>query len=169
MGPTLITLKERGPTPRGFAKVYRAAAAKAWESDARLFHATMRDNRFTEEHARKAKYSLRKGQLFARGSKQFNNSYYGRKFNSPILGGGPQKALPFVKTGRMRSDVRAASISATSNGAKARYPGARPANFTSRGDEFTRLIEEEIIEIAENHERELEIELVKSAGVYIGD
>ncbi len=159
----LITIKvrERGNTPRNMRKAFNAASKLAWYDVAMRFHAEYRDARFTEEHAREAQYSHRKGELIPRGTKAFRQSYTGRKLRKF----GHTRPLEF--TGETRRRVRAASISSTSKGGKAAYVGASKFNFrhpkskVRMAEEFRRITKREAKELGEYYDQRLDEHLAK--------
>jgi hypothetical protein len=109
--------------PRGIQKAVTEALRDGWYQAALYFHLTLREKRFTAEHARKAGYAPRKGQDKGQGSKSFWKSYTGRKMKKF----GHTRPLEF--TGRTRKAMATANISATTKGATIRYPGARVFNY----------------------------------------
>ena len=147
-GYMAIAIRERGNVPRAMKKAFNAASKQVWEDTASYFHAHKRDDRFTPEHAQKAGYSARKGQLLPHGTKRFKRSYYGRKLASKH-GGGRGKADPLVFSGETRRAVRSVKISSTSKGGRAAYAGARVFKYRLRNsrirmsEEFRRIIPEE--------------------------
>ena len=151
-----IQVRERGNTPRGMKKAYRAASKKAWYAVALRFHVEMRDKRFTPEHAREAGYTLRKGEGQPRESKSFRQSYTGRKLRMK----GHTNPLEF--SGETRRAVRTTSITATSNGGKASYRGASKFNFrhpksrVRMSEEFRRITRAEAIELGTYYDQQLD-------------
>ncbi len=137
---------------------FNAASKTAWYAAALHFHTEFRDRRFEEDHQRAAGFALRKGQGMARGSKAYRRSYTGRKEARR----GHTRALEF--TGDTRKAVRSASISSTSNRGRAAYRGAskfsfrHPKSRIRMQDEFRRLLDSEITELAEVYDRELDKE-----------
>lgn len=161
-GYVRIEIRQREPVGRGLRKRFNAASKAAWHATATHFHATMRDDRFTESHARAAGYTARKGQNAPPGSKAYRHSYYGIKLRSPKMGGGVGRAAPLVKSGTTRKAVRTASITSTSKGGRATYRGARVFNFrhprsrVRMNEEFRRLLQREAEELARVYDRELD-------------
>lgn len=152
-----ITVRERGNTPRGMKKAFNVASKQSWEDTAVHFHSHLRDKRFEPEHAAKARYAARKGQL-----QSPKTGYYARKLRDPRLGGGPGKANPLEFTGKTRRAVRSARISSTSKSGKAAYSGANVFNYRhpkSRirmNEEFRRITSDEAIELANVYDRQLD-------------
>lgn len=118
-----ITIRSRSIVMRrGEKSQLNNALKNSWLKAARYFHDRMRDKRFTVEHARAAGYAPRKGDGLT--GKAFWNSYQGRKQKRF----GHQRPLEF--TGKTRAAVRSyVSLSSTSKGSRASYPGARIFNF----------------------------------------
>lgn len=125
------------------AKVFNVSKKEAWYQNALYFHQHMRDDRFTEAHAKEAGYAARKGEQMAQGTKAFRASYTGRKLKR--FG----HTRPLEYSGESRRNVRMASISSTSKGGKASYRGAAKFNFRHpkskirMNEEFTRLTQTE--------------------------
>ncbi|MEM9588514.1 MAG: hypothetical protein AAGA03_14615 [Planctomycetota bacterium] len=117
-----VKIHESGPVPRTLRKAHTRASKHAWRAVGRQFHQDLRPKRFTPEHAQRAGFTRRKGQVLPRGSKAFRNSYYGRKFLSKDHGGGPNQADPLVYSGDSRDAMRTATVTVTSKGARVRYP-----------------------------------------------
>lgn len=118
-----VKVTDRGATPRRMLKVHNAANKIAWYQTGLHFHGHMRDNRFTEAHAREAGYKKRKGESLPKGSKGYRRSYTGRKERK----WGHTRPLEF--SGRTRDAVRTARITSTSKGARVSYSGASTLNF----------------------------------------
>jgi len=123
-----IRIRERGPTPRGMARMMNAHKKEAWSDTGRHFHVHMRDRRFTPKHALDARYGKRKGQNLAPGTSRANRTYFWKKKRSDF-GGGRGHAFPLVFSGESRRNARIASITSTSKGARVRYPGLRKFNL----------------------------------------
>jgi len=156
----LIEIRERGPTPRGAGKVFRAASKAAFLSAADLFDEVYRDRRFTEAHAAAAGYHKRKGEGLPQGSKAYRRSYAGQKQRRF------RHSRPLELTGETRDRLRTGGRrSATSNTAKITYAQARKFNFRHpksqirMSEEFTRLIPEEITQLAHHYDTRLDQEL----------
>lgn len=137
-----FNIRERGPTPRGFAKIINQAKREAWEETGAYFHDNMRDNRFTHAHATKAGYGQRK------------RRYTFRKFKEE------GHTRPLEKSGETREGVArygTLRATATSKSSQLRiaYPGARKFNFRNpnsqinMADEFTTVTQEEANKLAE--------------------
>lgn len=141
---------------RGMMKALTEAKREAWRAVGEHFHSTMRDKRFTTEHARKAGYYLRKGEGMPQDSKRWRASYTGRKFATH----GHTRPLEF--SGDTRRAVRTARITFTGNGTRIAYPGARTFNFRNKAsrirmnEEFRRVTREEQVELAGVFDRRLE-------------
>jgi hypothetical protein len=155
-GYMAIRTKTRGRIKRDRLPAHRAAAKAAWFQTGIYFHKELRDKRFTPEHAKLAGYAKRRGETLPFGSKEFKRAYYGRKFLSAELGGGPNRADPLVKSGKTRREAKAARITSTSKGSKATYPRIR---FDSRGrvkpnQEFRRFTKPEIPKLADVYDSE---------------
>lgn len=151
-----IVIRERGPAPRGFARLFGKLQAAAWEVAAIHFHSRFRDDRFTESHAQKMGYTRRKGEGMAHGSKAFRNSYTGRKLAK--FG----HTRPLEWSGETRRAVAMANITTTRNAAKISYAGARKFNFRHpksqirMADEFRSLANTEIQELGRIFDRDLD-------------
>ena len=147
---SVIKVKGRGAVPRWVSKAHTAASRDSWALLGSMFHRDMVAKRFTEEHAREARYTKRKGEAMPRGSKQWRRSYYGRKFLTD-KGGGKNQADPLVFTGRTKQLVASGipSITVSSRGARVRYASANTLNFrhpksrVHMRNEFTRVTERE--------------------------
>jgi hypothetical protein len=156
-----VNLRDRGTTPRNLQKAMTAAKRAAWHDTAVRFHSEYRDKRFTEAHAREANYVKRKGEALARGSKQFRQSYTGRKLQMK----GHTNPLEF--SGKTRAAVRMASISSTTKGGKASYAGASTFNFKhprsqiKMSEEFRRLIPREANELGQYFDQLLDYHLAE--------
>lgn len=155
----LVTIRERGPTPRNFRKVQGECQKAAWLATAAYYHRNLRDKRFTPEHAIEAKYYQRKGEGLPKGSKSYRRSYTGRKERKF----GHTRPLEF--SGRTRDKVRIATLSSTRSGGRAAYPGANVFNFRhpksriNMAIEFRRLTNSEGSELAGVFDRELDRQL----------
>ena len=142
-----IKIKERGAVPRKLRKVYTRGSKVAWFEAGKHFHADMRDERFTEEHARKARY-VKRSDKYTR--------YKEKKF-------GHRNPLEF--SGQTRRLVRTSRISSTSKGSKVRYPGARKFNFRNPNSpihmqkEFRRLTADEKRRLAKEYDEVLNREM----------
>jgi hypothetical protein len=156
-----IKTRERGNTPRGMKRAFNAASKSAWYDVAVRFHAEYRDKRFTEEHAREAGYGHRKGELMARGTKAFRQSYTGRKLRIK----GHTRPLEF--SGETRQLVRMASISSTAKGGKAAYAGASKFNFKHpkskirMSEEFRRVTAKEAEALGQYYDQRLDQHLAE--------
>jgi hypothetical protein len=133
-----ITIKERGPTPRGLRKAFNAASKSSWSATGLYFHERYRPNRFTVAHGKEAGYRPRQGDNLPYGSKEFWRSYVGRKLRKY------NTRAPLVFTGRTKRLTQMARISATSNAASVRYSGANTLNFhPDLAAEFRKIIPKE--------------------------
>jgi hypothetical protein len=154
-------IRDRGTTPRGMRRAYGHASKAAWLATAAHFHAHYRQRRFTQAHARAAGYGHRKGELLARGTKAFRNSYTGRKLR--LFG----HTDPLRFSGVTYEKMRVANISSTRNMGKVAYRGASKFNFQhprSRirmSEEFKRILPYEADELGEYYDGQLDIELKK--------
>lgn len=143
-----FTIRDRGATPRGMARRLNAHKKICWDSTAVLFHAEMRDKRFTHAHARAAGYAKRSFKYEQRKLKVAGHTY-------PLVGFNKKKR-------RTRELVKAARISSTSNGARIAYPGARVFNFrnpkmkANMAIEFTTITQAEADQLAANFDRVLD-------------
>lgn len=148
-----ITITERGMVPRKMRKIYTASSKLAWKSVAEYFHDKMRPKRFTHQHAREAGYQKRKGEEYAFGTKEFWSSYTGTKWKKY------KHTNPLQYSGRTKRLVKLASISSTSSGGKAAYPGANTLNFRPKGgtinmaEEFRRKTPKEMFALASHYNR----------------
>lgn len=160
-----ITIRDRGPTPRKLAKAMTAAKRAAWLDVATRFHAEYRDRRFTHEHAREAGYTARKGELQARGSKAFRNSYTGQKLRIH------RHTRPLEFSGDTRRAVRFARISSTTAIGRVAYSGAGKFNFRHpksqirMGEEFRRITRREAFELGEYFDLMLDRRLKDQEGI----
>lgn len=141
-----IRVTERGAVPRRLRKVYTNAAAVAWKSAGTLFHSDMRDNRFTEEHARKARYITRSPKYQKQKERRWGHT-------RPLeFSGETRNAVSLVKM---------SSFGGKSKGIRLAYPGARKLNFRGKGsqirmsEEFRRLIVSEKRQLAEQFDKTL--------------
>lgn len=163
-GYMAITVRERGPVPRGMRKAFNAASKRAWADVGVYFHEHLREARFTEEHARAVGYTRRRGEAMPRGTKAFRRSYTGRKLQRF----GHTRPLEF--TGDTRRAMRTATLAPTSKGVKVRYPGARAFNFrhpqsqVRMNEEFRRLTHAETMLLAEVYDRQLDLYLNEAGG-----
>lgn len=142
-------VRERGPTPRGFAKIVNQAKRESWEEAGAYFHEELRDNRFTQAHATQAGYGQRK------------QRYLSRKFKEQ------GHTRPLEKSGETREAVRRyGTLRATSTNTasilRIVYPGARKFNFRhpksqiNMAQEFTVITQQEANEVARVFDRELD-------------
>ena len=154
-----VQIKERGAVPRKLRKVYTASSKVAWAETGRKFHAEMRDDRFTKEHARVARYVKRRGEEPGLSESDFRRSYTGKKLSKW------GHTNPLQWSGETRRNVRSANISQTSKGATVRYPGARKLNFRNphssinMADEFRRTTADERKELAAQYDTSLNREM----------
>lgn len=161
-GYLAISVRDRGPVPRGMKRAFNAASKLAWHDVGVYFHEHLREKRFTEEHARAVGYTRRRGELLPRGTKAFRNSYTGRKLQR--FG----HTRPLELTGDTRRAMRTATLAATGNGVKVRYPGAQAFNFRNpksqvrMNEEFRRLTHEETMLLGDVYDRRLD-EYLKAA------
>lgn len=121
--PISFNIRDRGATPRGMAKRINAMKKSAWNAAGLLFHTDMRDQRFSQTHANQAGYARRSPKYIKRKQKRMGHSN------------------PLQFSGRTRRAVRAARISATSNGAKVTYAGARVLNFRNPKSQVNAAVE----------------------------
>lgn len=132
-----IEIRERGATPRGLGRAFRAAAKEAYKAAIEHFHQEMRPLRFTAAHGKEAQYRLRKGEELPYGSKAFWRSYTGRK----VRKFGHKRPLEF--TGFTKRQSRMVTITSTSNQGKGRY-NVRVLNFhPDLAAEFRRILPRE--------------------------
>ena len=106
-----LKVTERGAVPRNLAKSYTKGSKTAWMETATSFHAHLRDARFTEEHARTARYQKRSLKYLQRKQNKYGH------------------VRPLEWTGETRRAVKTARIASTSKSGKASYAGARKLNF----------------------------------------
>ena len=145
-----IKFKERGPTPRRLAKTMNRHKKSTWHDLGVEFHTAYRLERFTEEHARAARYARR------------SRAYVSRKRASSRLGGGLGQAAPLVYSGESKRASRVARISETSKGVKVRYPGLRKFNLRNPkgnarpSEEFHRVLGREARDLAKFYDSKLE-------------
>jgi hypothetical protein len=109
--------------PRHLGKFVSAKLKRSWFDGGLFFHTRLREERFTERHARLAGYAPRKGEEYHRGDKRFWQSYTGRKYKKF----GHTRPLEF--TGNTRKAISQATISSTSVGVRISYPGANKFNY----------------------------------------
>jgi hypothetical protein len=130
--PAKFTIKERGPAPRGFAKIINQAKRESWEQAGIHFHQEMRDSRFTHAHATKAGYVQRKSRYTFRKLKEMGHT------------------RPLEKSGETRELVRRygtlkAVSTNTSSQVRISYPGARKFNFRHPKSQINMALEFSII------------------------
>lgn len=159
----VIKVRERGATPKNLRKYYTRAAKEAWRDTAIEFHLHYRDKRFTQEHAREANYTRRKGELQPRESKAFRRSYTGRKLRLK----GHTRPLEF--SGKTRRAIRFYSrLTSTSKGGKVSYAGARVFNFrhpksqVNMAVEFRRITPSEVVSLADFFNERLDQRLAEA-------
>lgn len=159
----VVGIRERQPLAKGLRRAFNNVSREAWRHTGKYFHENLRDKRFTPEHAREAGYFRRKGEGQAIGSKVFKRSYQGKKFYSPNRGGGRNQANPLEDSGETRELVRSAySIHAVIGRVEVRYPGARKLNYRNpksrirMNEEFKRLTDDELVELARVYDDELD-------------
>ena len=144
-----FAIKERGPAPRGFAKMINELKRDSWEATGAHFHEEMRDNRFTQAHATKAGYGERK------------RRYVWRKFKEE------GHTRPLEKSGETRELVRrygTLKATSTNNSSQVRiaYPGARKIKFRhtkstiNMAEEFTTITQGEADKLAQVFDNELD-------------
>ena len=153
-GYTAVAVRKRGAVGKERREAHKLAAKDSWFYVARYFHINLREERFTTEHAEKANYTARKGQNVPPSAPNFNRLYFGRKLNSPELGGGQGRALPLVKSGNSLRASRQTKISSSTKTGRLSYPGLRkfnlrnPSSRVNMNQEFRRFTGDEITEIA---------------------
>lgn len=156
-----VTIRERGPAPRGYARAFGNAQKAAWQPVGVLFHEQMRPQRFTTSHAMRAGYTKRKGEGLPRESKGFRASYTGRK----LARFGHTRPLEF--TGETRNNARMANITTTRKAAKVSYSGTAKLNFRHpksqirMNEEFRFVIPSEVTTLAKKFDQELDSTLAK--------
>lgn len=161
-GYMAIGIRQRGPIGRGMRKAVNAASKVAWHKTAEYFHLYLRDERFTEEHARAAGYTLRKGEGQPRGSKAFARSYTGRKLRSQ----GHTRPLEFTGDTRRAMNL-GFNIKSTSKGGRVAYRSAskfsfrHPKSQIRMSEEFRRLLPSEVAELGRIYDDELDKGLAK--------
>jgi len=139
-----FNLRDRGSTPRGMARRINAMKKQSWDAAAILFHAEMRDARFSHAHARAAGYAPRSRMYEKRKLKRFGHTY------------------PLQFTGRTRRAVNMARITTTGRSARVAYAGARVLNFRNPKSqvnavlEFTTIIQNEADRIAKEFDNTLD-------------
>lgn len=147
-GFAAVAIRQRGTIGRGRKAAFGAASKESWYETALHFHANLRDRRFDPDHQEAAGFAKRKGEMLPRATKAFRRSYTGIKLRKY----GHTRALEF--TGDTRRKIRTASISSTANKGKAAYRGAskfsfrHPKSRIRMSDEFRRLLDSEITELA---------------------
>ena len=154
--PIVARIRDRGATPRKMRPAFNSASKLSWYATALEFHQSLRDKRFTEQHARAAGYAHRKGELLPRGSKAFRQSYTGRKLR--MFG----HTRPLEFSGETRRKVRFARISSGHRFGRIAYPGASKFNFRhprSRivmSEEFRRITQAEAQYLGEIYDADLD-------------
>lgn len=148
-----IEVKERGATPGLAKRAFNNVVKDAWLDAAKEHHKEHTAERFTEQHAREAGYTRRKGEGMPRDSKGFKRSYYGRKLLSADKGGGPGLALPLVYTGRSRQRSRFPRATSTAKGASLKFnvPAfnfRHPKSRVNMATEFRKILPREQRDIA---------------------
>lgn len=158
-----IKIRERGAVPRGMRREWRVASKESFLAAGELFDEQLADERFTEEHARKAGYKRRKGELQPRGSKSFRRSYTGRKFQQH------KHTRPLEFSGDTRAGVaQGGNIKANSNRALVAYPQAAKFNFRHpksqirMSDEFRKLLDPEAVLLGQAYDSRLDEQLADS-------
>jgi len=150
-----IRVRETGCTPRHLRKAMTGGKREAWHKTGVLFHAEMRDERFTAEHGRKAGYQPRQGEQAGQGGK-FWRTYTGQKLRKW------RHKRPLEWSGETRRLVRSANITATTKLARVSYSGARKLNYRRwpssprMADEFRKLLPEEITKLAARYDESLD-------------
>jgi hypothetical protein len=135
--PAKFAIRERGPAPRGFAKIVNVAKRESWEQAGLFFHDELRDNRFTQAHATAAGYGQRKKRYTFRKLKEEGHT------------------RPLEKSGETREAVRrygtlrAVSTNRSSE-LRIAYPGARKFNFRHPKSTINMVIEFTTITLAES-------------------
>lgn len=108
-----VTIKTRGAVPSEIRKAYTKGSKRAWAETAKKFHTDLRDKRFSEEHARTARYKKRTEKYLEAKQRKFGHT------------------RPLEWSGETRRAVKTARITSTSSRGKAAYAGARKLNFRS--------------------------------------
>lgn len=157
-GFSAVAIRDRGPIGRGLKAGFNAASKTSWFRTAVYFHSQLRERRFDPQHQEAAGFAKRKGQGIPKASKAYRRSYTGKKESRF----GHTRALEL--TGDTRRAMKSASISSTSNRGRAAYSGAskfsfrHPKSRIRMHDEFRRLLDGEIIELAQVYDEELDQE-----------
>lgn len=155
-----VTIKESGPVPRHLTKAHSKASKVAWNETGKSFHQHLRDKRFTEKHAREARYQKRT---------QKYTDYKQRKHGH---------TRPLEWSGETRRAVRTAKVVTAGGtfaesdegglnvgGARVTYAGARKLNFRSSPNapnmaaEFRKLTADEKRQLAAAYDVSLNREL----------
>ncbi|QDV87177.1 hypothetical protein [Planctomycetes bacterium TBK1r] len=145
------------------------AATNAYRKMGDTFHERLKDRRFTEKHAKEAGYLPRAGESFDRASKEFKQSYLGRKLKLK----GHTRPLEF--SGKTRQSTETHRVDAVSGiltdgdggEVQVKYPQARGLNRKSKftdinmRDEFLRTTKAERKTLADVFEKALQDELRK--------
>ena len=136
------TIKITGdPVGRSLRKRYREASHPAWEETGQQFHLQMRPKRFTETHAKEAKYKRRAAKYTNRKQRKFGH-------RNPLEYTGTTKAL--VRTARIKARGGTGQHGSR-GGVQVIYRGGRqfnrknPHSDIDMVDEFTRLTEREAL------------------------
>lgn len=149
-----VKIQTRGPVGRDLMPAMTAAKKAAWHATGIEFATNHVDQRFTAAWGREAGYSPRSGQNMQRGTKWFNNTYFGRKIRK--FG----HADPFVWSGETRRNARLAMVGSSGTGATVRLPSVTRINYHPKlALEFRKIIPREAQQLGEFFDAKLDANL----------
>lgn len=133
-----IKVKEFGPTPAALKRNLGWILKRAWTATGIEWHTKFRLKHFTHQGAQEYGYTPRKGEEFAWFSKEWWNSYTGKKWRKY------KHNLPLVFTGESMGRTEILDVRATRNGCKVilNAPGLNRRPLGGRidmRDEMTRI------------------------------
>lgn len=159
--PMEIKIFQRGATPDLIPRALKHLTRTALKAGAELWVKKFIPKHFQRSAIRRYEYTPRKGEKFARGTREFWDSYSGSKLNKKT---GPGHLIPLVHSGKtkasaLRSKVKLIAVRAQ---VVTRAPALnfRPRNSTiNMREEFQTLLPQEHEEIAREMERAFQSEL----------
>ena len=157
-GPLVIKVIEIGPVPglgvRWFNKFLKLAVADG----AQLWVDKFIPKHFQKAATRRYGYKPRKGMEFARGTKEFRDSYSGNKLR--VKG----HLIPLVFSGETRDLAKASTVKPIAKRAEVRTPARglnrkHPASAINMRDEFQTILPVEHVEMAARMELRFQREI----------
>lgn len=150
-----FTIKERGPTPRGMIGKFNDCSRKAGTAMGVAWWSRFRPKHFTHEGAREYGYAKRRGEGAGRGTKEWWQSYTGRKqrvyhHTLPLVWSGASREL--AKTGDIRCT---ATRSMTRVYVRIRAPALKfinPVTHIDLAEEMTTISDRERVELLKVYE-----------------